>query len=63
MTRRYAYKTVDGRKDRLHRHIMREHLGRDLFPNEHVYYLNGDQSDNRINNLVVIKKAQKNSNI
>lgn len=52
----YQYKTIDGVKKRIHRIIMEEHLGRFLEPNEHVYHLNGDSRDNRIENLVVIVK-------
>lgn len=53
---KYPYKTKNGKKKRLHRHIMEEFLGRELEPHEHVYHLNGDPLDNRIQNLVVIKK-------
>lgn len=52
----YLYKTISGKKDRVHRHIMEEHLGRELDKNEHVYHLNGDSLDNDLDNLVVIKK-------
>ena len=38
---------------------MEEHLDRQLESNEHVYHLNGDPSDNRIENLVIIKKKIK----
>lgn len=50
------YKTVKGRKDRVHRHIMAEHMGRPLDGDEHVYHLNGDSNDNRLENLVIVKK-------
>lgn len=56
---KYAYKTIDGKKNRIHRHIMQEYLGRELESNEHVYHLNGDSLDNNIENLVVIKKKGK----
>jgi hypothetical protein len=35
---------------------MEEHLGRTLEHYEHVYHINGDSRDNRIENLIVIKK-------
>jgi len=35
---------------------MEEHLGRLLEPYEHVYHINSDPLDNRIENLIVIKK-------
>ena len=56
----YPHKTIKGVKKRLHRHIMEEHLGRLLESNEHVYHLNGDPKDNRLENLVVIKKNSYN---
>lgn len=52
----YPHKTIKGKKQPLHRHVMEEHLGRSLESNEHVYHLNGDPKDNRIENLVVITK-------
>lgn len=52
----YSYKTINGLKKRIHRHIMEEHLGRTLEPNEHVYHKNGISTDNRIQNLIIIKK-------
>ncbi len=57
--KRYPYQTINGKKKRVHRHIMEKFLGRILEPNEHVYHLNGDSSDNSIENLVVIKKKVK----
>ena len=53
----YEYKTINGKKKRLHRHVMEEHLGRELQAFEHVYHLNGNPKDNRIENLVLIKKT------
>lgn len=57
----YPHKTINGIKKRLHRHVMEEHLGRILEPHEHVYHLNGDPRDSRIENLVVIKKIKGNA--
>ncbi len=56
MKNKYIYKTIDGVKKRLHRHVMEQHLGRELLKNEHVYHLNGDPKDNDIENLIVITK-------
>jgi len=55
----YPYKTINGQKKRIHRHIMEEHLGRILDQSEHVYHINSDPLDNRIENLIVIKKNMK----
>lgn len=55
----YYHKTINGVKKRLHRHVMEEHLGRNLELDEHVYHINGNSTDNRIENLIVIKKKYK----
>lgn len=52
----YHYKTIKGIKKTLHRHMMEECLGRLLESNEHVYHVNGNPKDNRIENLVIIVK-------
>lgn len=59
---RYSYKTISGIKKSIHRHTMEEHLGRLLNSNEHVYHINGDPSDNRIENLTVIVKKYEGFN-
>jgi len=57
---KYPYKTIKGKKQPIHRHIVEEHLGRSLEPGEHVYHRDGDPSNNEIENLVVIiKNARK----
>ncbi len=53
---KYAYKVINGLKKRIHRHVMEEHLGRELGCNEHVYHLDGDPKNNQISNLVIIVK-------
>lgn len=53
---KYIHKTVNGSKKRIHRHIMEEYLGRELASNEHVYHVNGNSMDNRIENLILITK-------
>lgn len=53
---RYTHKTINGKKKTLHRHVMEEHLGRELENNEHVYHIDGDSTNNEISNLIVITK-------
>lgn len=53
---KYTHKTLGGIKKTVHRHVMEEHLGRELEPFEHVYHINGDSLDNRVENLIVIVK-------
>lgn len=53
---KYIHKTVRGKKKKVHRIVMEEHLGRDLESCEYVYHLNANSTDNRIENLIVIKK-------
>jgi hypothetical protein len=53
---RYQHMTLNGKKQAVHRHVIEQHLCRTLASNEHVYHLDGDPSNNGIDNLVVIVK-------
>ncbi len=56
MKKTYTCITINGKKIYLHRHLMQIKLRRELETFEHVYHLNGDSKDNRIENLVLIVK-------
>ena len=57
-TSKYKLITVNGKSIGEHRHVMEQYLGRKLCFNEVVHHINEIKSDNRIENLQVMTRAE-----
>lgn len=57
----YLTITIGNKKRYIHRMVMEEHLGRPLMPNETVHHINGDKTDNRIENLALMTSTEHRS--
>lgn len=53
----YVRYSNNGRREYLHRVIMEKHLGRKLLQSEDIHHINGNPSDNRIENLQLIGRS------
>ena len=54
----YLTLCVGNKKRYLHRIVMEEYLGRPLRLDEHVHHINGNKTDNRIENLELISRSE-----
>ncbi len=50
----YIRKVINGKRYYFHRYVMEQFIGRPLKRNEHIHHKNGDQKDNRIENLEIV---------
>jgi hypothetical protein len=53
----YVFLLIDGERKLEHRHLLEESLGRKLLSEEHIHHINGNPSDNRLENLQIMTSS------
>jgi hypothetical protein len=55
---RWQITLPDGRRLYRYRWVMEQHLGRPLADDEHVHHINGDSTDDRVENLMILSPSE-----